>query len=53
VKRRENIQKTRAEYDEHLELNETLLAEIQRLNEERKMLQELFKNHQCLLKAHS
>ncbi len=51
VKRRENIQKTRAEYDEHLELNEALQADIHHLRDEFTMLQELLRSHQCMLKS--
>ena len=53
VKRRENIQKTRAEYDEHLELNEALQADIHHLRDEFTMLQELLRSHQCMLKSHA
>lgn len=53
VKRRENVQKTRVEYDENLELNEALQADIQRLQEERQLLQDLLHNHRCTLKSHA
>lgn len=49
VKRRENIQKTRAEYEDYLEMNESLEADVLKLKEERKMLQDLLNNHRCVL----
>ncbi len=53
VKRRENVQKTRAEYDENLELNESLQADIVRMTEECRMLQEILRSHHCILKSHA
>lgn len=52
VKRRENVEKTRADYDDNLELNESLQADILQLKEERKMLQELLNSHNCVLNIH-
>ena len=50
VKRREKVQQTRAEYEDYLEANESLEAEIRKLMEEKAMLQELLDNHNCVLK---
>lgn len=50
VKRREQIQHIRIEYDDFLETNEALQKEIERLKEERDRLQSLLNEHPCLLK---
>lgn len=50
VKRREKVQQIRAEYDDYLEANESLEAEIQRLEEEKQLLQELLEKHHCVIK---
>lgn len=50
VKRREKVQKIRIEYDDLLEANEALEAELAKLNEEKEMIQNLLDNHHCLLK---
>ena len=50
VKRRENVQRVRAEYDEYLEANEALESQIQRAKEEVQRLQELLDNHHCIIK---
>ena len=50
VKRRENVQRVRAEYDEYLEANEALESQIQRAKEEVQRLQELLDNHHCVIK---
>ena len=49
IKRREKVQQTRAEYDDYLEINENLDAEVRRLKEERQMLEEALKGHSCVL----
>ena len=51
IKRRENVQKTRTEYEDYLEANETLESDIQTLKEEVKMLQDILNNHHCVLKS--
>ena len=38
------------EYDEFLEANEALEAELAKLKEEKEMLQNLLDNHQCVVK---
>ena len=50
IKRRENVQRVRAEYDEYLEANEALESQIQRAKEEVQRLQELLDNHRCVIK---
>lgn len=49
IKRREQVQETRAEYDECLEANEKLDAEIRLLKDERQMLENALKSHKCLV----
>lgn len=53
VKRRQKVQETRAEYDEYLEMNENLDAEIRKLKEERQMLEEALRGHKCALSIHA
>lgn len=50
IKRRENVQRVRAEYDEYLEANEALESQIQKAKEEVEMLQKLLDNHHCIVK---
>lgn len=50
IKRRDKVQQTRAEYNNFLEANETLEAEIRHLKEERQMLEDVLKGHVCTLK---
>ncbi len=50
VKRREKVQQIRFEYDECLEANEALEAELAKLKEEKELLQNLLENHHCVLK---
>ncbi len=49
VKRREKVQQIRIEYDEYLEANEALEADLARLKEEKEMLQNLLENHHCVI----
>ncbi len=49
VKRRDKVQQTRVEYDDYLEANEELDAEVRRLKEERQMLEDVLKGHTCTL----
>ena len=51
IKRRQKVQETRAEYDDYLEANENLDAQIRRLKEERQMLADILKEHQCVLQT--
>lgn len=53
IKRRLKVQQTRAEYEDFLEANENLDAEIRRLKEERQMLEDALKGHKCLLQIHA
>lgn len=50
VKRREQIQHIRIEYDDYLEANEALEKEIKRLKEERDQLEKLLEDHPCVVK---
>lgn len=50
IKRREQVQQIRIEYDEYLEANEALEAELASLKEQKEMLQNLLENHDCLIK---
>lgn len=50
IKRREKTMQTRAEYEDYLEANENLEAEVQRLKEQRQVLQDLLDNHHCVLR---
>ena len=49
VKRRENVQRIRSDYDECLEASEELEAQIRSLKEEHQLLQQLLENHHCVL----
>lgn len=51
IKRREKVQEIRAEYDDFLEVNENLDAQIRRLKEERQMLADILKEHKCVLQT--
>ena len=53
VKRREKVQQTRAEYEDHLEVKEQLNAEIRRLKEEQKLLEDALNGHKCVLQLAS
>lgn len=50
IKRRDKVQQTRGEYDNYLEANEILDAEVRHLKEERQMLEDILKGHTCTLK---
>ena len=50
VKRREKMHQVRVEYEECLETNEALQAEIRRLREEEEKLHRLLKHHNCVAK---
>ena len=50
IKRRENVQRVRAEYDDYLEANEALESQIQKARDEVEMLQKLFDTHNCIIK---
>ena len=47
VKRREQIQHVRLEYDDYLESNEALEKEIKRLRDEKDQLEKLLTEHPC------
>ncbi len=49
VKRREQVQGIRVEYEEYLVANETLEANIANLQEEKDKLELLLKTHNCVL----
>lgn len=49
VKRREKMQGVRIEYEEYLVANESLEADIEKLQEERDRLEQLLKSHNCVL----
>ena len=50
IKRREKTLQTRAEYEDYLETNENLEAEVQRLKELRQALQDLLDSHHCVIR---
>lgn len=50
IKRRDKVQQTRGEYDNYLDANESLEAEIRHLKEEQEMLEDILKGHTCTLK---
>ena len=51
VKRRQKVHQTRSEYEDYLEINESLDAEVRRLKEEKQMLEEALSEHKCSLHA--
>ena len=50
IKRREKTLQTRAEYEDYLETNENLEAEVQRLKELQQALQDLLDSHHCVIR---
>ena len=48
VKRREQVHQTRAEYEDYLEANEKVDAEIRLLKEELQMLEDCLRGHKCV-----
>lgn len=48
VKRKEKVQRVRSEYEDCVEENEALEAEVRKLREEYQIVRELFDSHQCV-----
>jgi len=48
IKRKEESVKIRQEYEEYLEVNETLQSEIRKLAQEKERLETILKEHNCV-----
>lgn len=53
VKRKEKVQRVRSEYEDCVEENEALEAEVRKLREEYQIVRELFDSHKCVCTSSS